>query len=66
MTDLQTILCRDPADGKLKLWACRGTGKGCGRNRYRTSKKPCADCFGPLPENWTLKQVTDKLKQGDA
>lgn len=62
---LSLILHRD-ADQKFKLWACRGEGKGCARNKYRSRLKPCDDCFGPLPENLTLGQVVERLKQGDA
>lgn len=64
-TTLQTILARDAA-GKLCLWACRGEGKGCARNKYRSSLKPCDDCFGPLPEAMTLGEVVDRLNKGDA
>lgn len=63
---LSLILFRDPADQKLKLWACRGAGKGCGRNKYRSRQKPCDDCFGPLPETLTLGEVAERLKSGDA
>ena len=63
--NLNTVLAKDEK-GKFRLWACRGTGKGCNRNRYRSSKSPCDDCFGPLDENMTLQQVADRLKQGDA
>jgi hypothetical protein len=63
--ELHTILAKDEA-GKFQLWACRGAGKGCERNRYRRAQKPCPDCYGPLDENLTLQQVVDRLKQGDA
>jgi hypothetical protein len=63
--DLQTILAKDEA-GEFQLWACRGTGKGCSRNKYRRQQKPCDDCFGPLDENLTLGEVQDRLRQGDA
>jgi hypothetical protein len=62
---LSTILAKD-ANGDFRLWACRGEGKGCGRNKYRRQQKPCADCFGPLDENMTLGQVVERLKAGDA
>jgi hypothetical protein len=65
MSELITILYRLPS-GKFVLWACRGEGKGCKRNRYRSSQKPCGDCLGPLPENWTLQQVIEHLNRGDA
>jgi hypothetical protein len=63
--ELKTILAKD-ATGKLRLWACRGEGKGCARNKYRRQQAPCADCFGPLEETMTLGEVADRLKQGDA
>lgn len=62
---LDLILHRD-ADDKLKLWACRGVGKGCARNRFRKSKAPCADCMGPLDEKLTMEEVLAKLETGDA
>jgi hypothetical protein len=63
--NLDLVLARDDA-GELRLWACRGEGKGCERNRYRKSKKQCVDCYGPLPENMTLGEVQKKLERGDA
>ncbi len=62
---LETILARDAA-GKLRLWACRGAGKGCERNKHRRKTKPCEDCFGPLPEDMTLGEVAERLQRGDA
>lgn len=61
---LKMILARDHA-GIFHLWACRGNGKGCNRNRFRKSV-PCDDCFGPLPETMTIGEVVDKLDRGDA
>jgi hypothetical protein len=63
--ELKTILAKD-ANGEFRLWACRGAGKGCERNRYRRQQAPCADCFGPLEETMTLGEVAERLKQGDA
>lgn len=63
--ELRLIMHRDERH-RMQLWACRGAGKGCPRNKHRRSKTPCADCFGPLPPNWTLEQVQRRLKQGDA
>ena len=63
--NLQLILHRD-ADQKFKLWACRGEGKGCARNKYRSRRKPCDDCFGPLPEHLTIGEVAEQIKRGDA
>ena len=63
--ELNTILAKD-AEGEFRLWACRGAGKGCRRNKYRAQQKPCDDCFGPLDEQLTLGQVLDLMKRGDA
>jgi hypothetical protein len=63
--NLSTILAKD-VDGELRLWACRGEGKGCARNKYRRAAKPCVDCFGPLREDLTLGEVADLMKRGDA
>jgi hypothetical protein len=62
---LDMILARDAA-GEFQLWGCRGAGKGCNRNRYRKQKKPCADCFGPLPPQMMLGEVVERLAKGDA
>ena len=62
---LDLILHKD-AQGKFGLWACRGEGKGCNRNKYRNTKAPCTDCVGPLPEDMTLGEVQEKLRKGDA
>lgn len=65
---LSLILARDQQSPRhdLRLWACRGEGKGCKRNRYRTAKAPCDDCFGPLDPNMTVADVIKRLEQGDA
>jgi len=63
--NLSTILAKDDK-GKFQLWACRGVGKGCERNKYRRAQQPCPDCYGPLEETMTLGEVVDRLKQGDA
>jgi len=67
MTDaeLQMILVKNP-QGVHQMWACRGAGKGCSRNKYRRRKTPCENCFGPLDETLTLEQVEARLRQGDA
>lgn len=62
---LQMILAKDNA-GDFRMWACRGEGRGCKRNKYRTSKKPCEDCKGPLDENLTIEEVQKMLARGDA
>ena len=64
-SQLQTILAKD-STGKFCLFACRGEGKGCARNKYRRAAKPCDDCLGPLDEQMTLGEVQDRLARGDA
>ncbi len=63
--DLKLVMAPDAA-GDLQLWACRGAGKGCERNRHRKALKPCDDCAGPLPRTMTLAEVKAKLDKGDA
>jgi hypothetical protein len=63
--NLKTILAKD-AEGEFRLWACRGAGKGCSRNKYRRQQAPCEDCLGPLDEQLTLAQVQAMISQGDA
>lgn len=62
---LDLILHRD-RDGKLKLWACRGAGKGCGRNRYRSRKAPCDDCVPAHDEEETVGELIERVARGDA
>lgn len=63
--ELSMILKRDDG-GTFRLWACRGQGKGCSRNRYRAQKTPCEDCVGPLDKELTLGEVQELLAKGDA
>ena len=65
ISKLDLILHRD-VDGKRKLWACRGSGRGCARNTYRQKKAPCDDCKGPLDERLTISDVQSMLAKGDA
>jgi len=51
---------------KFQMFACRGEGKGCKRNRFLKRKKPCRDCVGPLDEKLTIGEVQRILKRGDA
>jgi hypothetical protein len=62
---LNMILARDGA-GAFQLWACRGHGKGCKRNLFRKSTKPCDDCMGPLPPTVTIGEVYRRMQKGDA
>lgn len=64
-TKLDMIMHRD-TDGKLKLWACRGAGKGCTRNRYRTRKVPCDDCVPAHDETETIGELQSRIERGDA
>lgn len=62
--DLSFIMARDQA-GELRLYGCRGEGKGCARNTYRTSKAPCDDCLLAI-ESETLAEFQARLNRGDA
>lgn len=64
MADLQFILAKD-ARGALRMWGCRGEGRGCPRNRYRSAKKPCDDCV-LADERETLGEFQARLNRGDA
>lgn len=65
MAEIDMILAKD-ANGEFRLWACCGAGKGCARNKYRTQRKPCSDCYGPCDEKMTVGELQDRLKAGDA
>lgn len=49
----------------FKLYACRGAGKGCTRNKYRERKIHCPDCVEARNEE-TLEQLESRLRGGDA
>jgi len=49
----------------FKLWACRGEGKGCGRNTFRSKKVHCDDCVETDPRE-TLEQLVWRIQKGDA
>lgn len=63
--ELSLILARDDK-GTMRLWACRGEGKGCQRNQFRKRKAQCPDCIGPLDETLTMGQVVELVARGDA
>lgn len=65
MPELHLILEKH-LGGQVETWACRGEGKGCKRNRYRTSRVHCEDCLGPLAKKATLADVQRQLERGDA
>jgi len=48
------------------LWACRGEGRGCTRNRYRSRKTHCEDCVACRDPNETLESIIKRLARGDA
>lgn len=50
----------------FEMYACRGDGKGCDRNKYRKTLAPCDDCIGPLDPKMTLGEIEEKLTKGDA
>jgi hypothetical protein len=60
-SEVKLILARD-REHQLRLWACRGNGRGCKRNRHRKGVL-CEDCFGPLPEHLTLAEVEERLQR---
>lgn len=61
---LDFILVKNAA-GKFELWACRGEGKGCARNRWRGSKKQCEDCI-LADEKETIGELYARMARGDA
>lgn len=48
-----------------ELWACRGEGRGCPRNRYREKKAHCEDCVKADPAE-TIGHLQDRMKRGDS
>lgn len=60
------LILQKEASGEFELYACRGKGKGCKRNKTREKKAACEDCMGPLPEHLTLEEVYNRLNKGDA
>jgi hypothetical protein len=62
--DIEMILAKD-SGGTFRLYACRGAGRGCPRNEYRTAKKPCEDCVLAI-ESETLGELQERLAKGDA
>jgi hypothetical protein len=66
--ELKTIMERvgpgsTPAD--FELWACRGEGRGCTRNKYRRRQKHCEDCLRCDPQE-TIEKVMIRLARGHA
>lgn len=51
--------------GELQLWGCRGEGKGCKRNKFRSARKHCQDCvLADNPEE-TLADFEKRLRLGN-
>ena len=48
------------------LFACRGEGRGCPRNKYRQRKKHCDDCLPAADEHETVGQFKARLERGNA
>lgn len=48
------------------LFACRGEGRGCSRNKYRSRLKHCDDCVATNNGNETLAELNTRLQRGDA
>jgi hypothetical protein len=44
----------------FKLWACRGEGRGCNRNRFRETKVHCDDCVEARDEE-TIGQLIARM-----
>lgn len=46
----------------FKLWACRGEGKGCTRNKFRNRKIHCDDCV-ETNDAETLEQLQSRMER---
>lgn len=55
---------QSPAD--FRLYACRGQGRGCPRNRWRSRKVHCDDCVPATDLNETLEHFEARMRRGDA
>lgn len=49
----------------FEMWACRGAGRGCPRNKFRKAKKHCADCVH-ADKGETVGALQKRLRRGDA
>lgn len=49
----------------FQLWACRGEGRGCRRNSFRTHKKHCEDCVLARDDE-TIQQLMTRIQRADA
>lgn len=62
---LEFILHRDKpgnAADCFGLYACRGVGRGCERNKHRKNKAKCDDCLR-ADENETLGAFQERLNR---
>lgn len=69
MSDLEFIMERVAHDGlatDFALFACRGAGRGCPRNKFRSRKVHCDDCLKADNPNETLVDFKARLERGDA
>lgn len=55
-------ICEGNTPDCFKLWACRGEGKGCDRNKYRKAQKHCEDCVEAI-ESETLGELQERLQR---
>ena len=46
----------------FQLWACRGEGRGCRRNIFRSKKKHCEDCVLARNEE-TLGELVKRIER---
>ncbi|MDE2101676.1 MAG: hypothetical protein KGL39_30800 [Patescibacteria group bacterium] len=53
-----------PAD--FMFWACRGEGRGCHRNKFRSRQKHCDDCVIADNPKETLGELQKRINRGDA
>ncbi len=53
-----------PAD--FAFWACRGEGRGCSRNKYRSRKKHCDDCVQAHNPHETLAELRQRIERGES
>jgi hypothetical protein len=49
----------------FRMWACRGAGRGCQRNKHRNVTRHCDDCV-PADDDETLEQLDARMRRGDA
>ena len=60
------LIMEKGGDGVLRVWACRGVGKGCPRNRHRSRKVHCEDCVAATDPSETLEHLVERVARGEA